>query len=242
MEFLIYPKASESEKRACRERCDAGGKPVLEGADSFYESIAEGAYESILNGECVDFAKEYRASVPTAVLTKGRVVPESQAELEDAYDLVDETLRAWVEERNQDAREDPTVSRVRFCMKKGAGYKDLMKGVDVGGLSGLGRRRRSRRGSPSKGWSEAEPERASTRRKMPASCFLKRTGGQRKYPVCPRGAAKPSCRGIMAAFNRARQQGDTAVAKKALRLAKRTKCPWFKTGKKAQELARKWKI
>lgn len=56
----------------------------------------------------------------------------------------------------------------------------------------------------------------SAREKQPASNFLK--PGERKYPY--KRGGKPSREGLIAAYKRARQQGDTAVAAKAKRLLK----------------------
>ena len=56
----------------------------------------------------------------------------------------------------------------------------------------------------------------SVREKQPASNFLKPK--ERKYPV--KRGGEYSRAGLMAAYKRARQQGDTAVAAKAARLLK----------------------
>lgn len=56
----------------------------------------------------------------------------------------------------------------------------------------------------------------SVRERQPASNFLKPK--ERKYPV--KRGGEYSRAGLMAAYKRARQQGDTAVAAKAARLLK----------------------
>lgn len=56
----------------------------------------------------------------------------------------------------------------------------------------------------------------SAREKQPASNFLKPS--ERKYPY--KRGGKPSREGLISAYRRARQQGDTAVAAKAARLLK----------------------
>ncbi len=104
--------------------------------------------------------------------------------------------------------------------------------------------RRRKRKSPSRGWAKRQPSKLSTRRKMPLSCFLDRKN--RKYPVCAkgtRGRQKVSCKGVSAAYSRAKQQGKTGVAKKALRLAKRKRCGWFgKAGSASARDAKRWGI
>jgi|GEM_PF-6692933 len=56
------------------------------------------------------------------------------------------------------------------------------------------------------------------RRKMPASVFLKPR--ERKYPVkVKRNGWQYSLAGLMAAYKRARQHGETGVAAKAKRIA-----------------------
>ncbi len=105
----------------------------------------------------------------------------------------------------------------------------------------------AKRKSPTRGWSKQEPSRVTTRRKMRkkcgSGCFLEPK--KLKYPICAKSGAnvcKPSCKGMAAAFNRARQQGRNDIAKKALRRAKRFGCSWQKTGAKAQELSRRWRV
>ena len=57
----------------------------------------------------------------------------------------------------------------------------------------------------------------SAREKQPASNFLKPS--ERKYPY--KRGGKPSREGLIAAYKRARSQGDSAVAAKAARLLKK---------------------
>ena len=81
------------------------------------------------------------------------------------------------------------------------------------------------RGSPTRGWRAASPQRGKERHKLKEQCgnkcFLKPS--QEGYPVCPAlsRAASPKkkcetdCRGVLAALIRAAQQGDTQTANKA---------------------------
>jgi hypothetical protein len=94
--------------------------------------------------------------------------------------------------------------------------------------------------NPMKGWDKKKPKRITERRKMPIGCFLDPKG--LKYPVCPkgtRGKAKPTCQGVLAAFSRARQQHNQAVAKRAILLADGLGCPWVRTGGSAKKMAEK---
>ena len=85
------------------------------------------------------------------------------------------------------------------------------------------------------GWKAAEPPRGPRQRRTFASkhgvsCFLKvettKTGlKDYGYPICNK-QGNPDCRGALAAFNRARQQKDTPVARKALRRGKQLGCGW----------------
>lgn len=90
-----------------------------------------------------------------------------------------------------------------------------------------------------KKWSDVDPEKMSTRRRMRASCFL--DAKNRKYPVCTK-TGRFSCKGNLAAFNRARQQKRNDLAKKALRKAKREGCTWLRSGGQATKLAKRWGI
>jgi hypothetical protein len=65
---------------------------------------------------------------------------------------------------------------------------------------------------------------------MPRRCFLKpgKAGERPKYPVCPKGSSKPTCRGTLAAYKRARQKHNNIVAGKAIRKGKRMGCAWAK--------------
>ncbi|NJN63448.1 MAG: hypothetical protein HC882_00290 [Acidobacteria bacterium] len=94
--------------------------------------------------------------------------------------------------------------------------------------------------NPMRGWDRQKPKKITERRKMPKVCFLDPKG--LKYPVCPkstRGKAKPTCKGVLAAFSRARQQHNQVVAKKAVKLADVLGCGWVKTGSAASEMASK---
>jgi hypothetical protein len=73
------------------------------------------------------------------------------------------------------------------------------------------------------------PFRRMSRRRLKADrcgtrCYL--SPRKLKYPVCKRSSCKPSCQGTRAAFMRARQQHDSKVSKKAVRLGKRLGCGW----------------
>ncbi len=53
----------------------------------------------------------------------------------------------------------------------------------------------------------------SARNALPDKCFLRPS--VRKYPICPEGVPRISCRGLLAASARARLQKDDAVQRKA---------------------------
>lgn len=94
--------------------------------------------------------------------------------------------------------------------------------------------------NPMKGWDKQKPKKISERRKMPKACFLDPKG--LKYPVCPkstRGRAKPTCKGVLAAFSRARQQHNEVVAKRAVRLGDSLGCKWLSGGGVATKMAEK---
>jgi len=86
---------------------------------------------------------------------------------------------------------------------------------------------------PKKGsWTRKAPT-TKQRRSMPARCFA--DPKNKKYPVCPAGKrasktalerAKPTCQGVEAAYERARQQKKPAVARRALRMKKQLGCRW----------------
>ena len=84
----------------------------------------------------------------------------------------------------------------------------------------------------SAGWRLEKPQTAAERRVMKTDCFL--VPESRKYPVCPMKSNKPSCKGLLAAAQRARLNisrnaggvDHHAVLKKAMRLAGRENCEW----------------
>jgi hypothetical protein len=95
--------------------------------------------------------------------------------------------------------------------------------------------RRRRRGSylsarSTKGWARSAPTRTDEIDRVLARCgrgaFL--DPSRRAYPIV--GAytrtCSPDCRGLRAAFARARQQGKRTIAAKALRKAKEASCGW----------------
>jgi hypothetical protein len=87
-------------------------------------------------------------------------------------------------------------------------------------------RLRRSRNNPSRGWAKIAPRKGRERHtmyKMNKNCFLK---PPESFPVCRRGSRKPDCRGILAAYRRAKQYGYYGVAKKAKRLARSRKCSW----------------
>jgi hypothetical protein len=100
-----------------------------------------------------------------------------------------------------------------------------------------GRKRGTHRSSTStKGWSRSAPDAGPERRALAARCgidraFLKpnrKRPGQSGYPVM---AAKtricaPDCKGLQAAYRRARQLGHKKIAAKAVRRGKAASCTW----------------
>jgi hypothetical protein len=68
-------------------------------------------------------------------------------------------------------------------------------------------------------WKPA-PEGSKKREEMPSSCFLE--PGQKKYPYKKKVDGKwvATREGLMAAYKRAKQQGDNAVAARALSMLK----------------------
>jgi len=67
-------------------------------------------------------------------------------------------------------------------------------------------------------WRDAAPMTTKERKRMNAKnkeCFLDHSTSRPKYPICPKGSAKPSCKGIQSAMARARLQGNTKVLEKA---------------------------
>lgn len=71
-------------------------------------------------------------------------------------------------------------------------------------------------------WKSRAPRHVAERRAMPKACFL--VPGRRAYPICATGTrdrVQVDCGGLQAAYNRARQQGDTATAKRARALQRK---------------------
>lgn len=90
-----------------------------------------------------------------------------------------------------------------------------------------------RRRSATRGWRKAAPKLRSQRHRLKKSCgarcFL--DSKNLKFPICrkcsaSRCACKPDCKGLAAAYGRARQYGYKKFAKKALSIAKRQGCRW----------------
>lgn len=88
--------------------------------------------------------------------------------------------------------------------------------------------------SPSRGWARVAPKLRSQRRKLKekcgSKCFL--SPKDLKFPVCKKtsrkGKCNASCSGILSAYRRARQYKHSAIANKALRLAKKKRCSWLR--------------
>ena len=84
-------------------------------------------------------------------------------------------------------------------------------------------RSKSRRKSRTRGWAKAAPKRTTVRRaqlkRCGAKCYL--SPKKLKFPVCPKGSCKVSCKGAQSAYIRARQWKHSKVAKKAARILKK---------------------
>jgi 2-cysteine adaptor domain len=90
------------------------------------------------------------------------------------------------------------------------------------------------RGSPTRGWAVAAPQRGKERQDLAKVCVAKRgttsqcfLGEKLSYPVCralrassPRTKCKPDRRGVQEAYNRAKQRKNTTVARRASKLLK----------------------
>ena len=93
-----------------------------------------------------------------------------------------------------------------------------------------------KRHNPVKGWAKSAPQSGKPRHQMykkcGAKCFLmpnKKTPGESKFPICPKRSCKPSCKGVLSAYIRARQWRKknpkySKVAKKANRLYSKHRC------------------
>lgn len=85
-----------------------------------------------------------------------------------------------------------------------------------------------------KGWRKRVYKRTTKRRaqlkKFGPQCFLEPGTGERgsrpKYPVCSKKSGRPTCGGILAAFERARMQRNRKIMNRALRAAKKNGCRW----------------
>ena len=113
------------------------------------------------------------------------------------------------------------------------------------------RQTKSRRPDPAKGWDKARPKTKQDRMDVllgcSSKCFLEPFAKPHpKYPICARLDApagqkcKISCKGLLAAYRRARQQKRNDLAKKALNIAKYHKCSWYvrnhtKAGRKTKK-------
>lgn len=87
-----------------------------------------------------------------------------------------------------------------------------------------------RKSHPSKGWGKEKPQLRSDRKKSykncGSRCFLEPS--QLKFPICSKGSCKVSCKGLSAAYSRARQHRKIYphTAAKAIRIAKSHGCEW----------------
>lgn len=106
--------------------------------------------------------------------------------------------------------------------------------------------KKSRRKSPVRGWSKLAPKTRSARKSLYKSCgkkcFLKpnhKSPGKSKFPICRKGSrnCKENCKGLLAAFIRARQfrkkvPSYNRVAKSAKSKAQKKGCRWSKSKSK----------
>ena len=76
------------------------------------------------------------------------------------------------------------------------------------------------------GW----PERLARAKKRAPSTLIYLDSERRRYPVKP-----GDCQSYKAAFSRARQQGDRAIAARALKRAIRLGCDWAAKSSKAKD-------
>lgn len=95
------------------------------------------------------------------------------------------------------------------------------------------------------GWAKAAPDRVPEMMRVYRACgrtafldFNAYDPAASRYPIVPKyarkGSCAPDCRGLRAAYARARQQGDQAIARKAIARAGKAGCAWAKrsTGKR----------
>ncbi len=89
-------------------------------------------------------------------------------------------------------------------------------------------RRKTRRGSATRGWAKLKPTSSVMRmdvyRKGGPKCFL--DPKRLKYPVCAKQSGKIDCRGVASAKQRASQQHRKDLVAKADRIARRVGCAW----------------
>ena len=87
---------------------------------------------------------------------------------------------------------------------------------------------------PSKGWKRAKPQRVGERKKVAQACGVKKCflrPSTRSYPICKKCggrscSCRPDCRGLLAAYSRAKANKAWRISAKALRLARRHGCQW----------------
>jgi hypothetical protein len=99
----------------------------------------------------------------------------------------------------------------------------------------LARRGSHRKSRTVKGWGTSAPQRVGQKlrvfRRCGAGAFLRfnaKDPAASGYPIVATRAkgCQPDCRGLRAAYARARQQGHGQIAKDALRISKRAGCAW----------------
>jgi len=97
-----------------------------------------------------------------------------------------------------------------------------------------------------KSWTKRAPSTVAERRKLAKKCKSQCFADPKrlKYPMCSKrsNVCGLDCQGALAAFRRARQQHNNAVAKRALKAGKKAGCSWVKTGAVASRLAKRWKV
>jgi len=88
------------------------------------------------------------------------------------------------------------------------------------------------RRSPVKGWKKAKPRKVSQRRRVADKCGAERCflrPSNLGYPICStRSGCKPDCRGLLAAYSRAKANKAYRISAKARRIAKHQGCSWAK--------------
>lgn len=87
----------------------------------------------------------------------------------------------------------------------------------------------ARSSSPSRGWKDVEPHRGPERRGLYAQCGAEcfADPANLKYPMCDKDDnCRPDCRGMEAAYARARQYHHQGIADRAHHMAMENNCSW----------------